>query len=119
MTCTHRDSLGRWTTGIVYGTIIEPDLLTTKPIGYRCAKCGGLCALGEANDGGEHAASVAVEKRGLWLSEQFAPVDRSHADSHEVDGWYCHRDGYAPNIDDASGQAGYLARVIATHAEGE
>ena len=97
--CTHRDSLGRWTTGIVYGTIYEPDPITIKPIGYRCAKCGGLCALGEA---AEDTTETDIELRAaLWVADDFVPFT-------------CDNDCCCGGC-----QSRRLANVIAQHAEGE
>ena len=111
MTCTHRDSLGRWTTGPHYGTIIGAWGSHHKPIGYRCAKCGGLCALGEAADFTPRTLiEIDAARRATFNREtNYRPgADRfdfcPDTNSGELC-WLC--------------EALYLASVIATHAEGE
>lgn len=77
---------------------------TTKPRPYvivsfeqfRCLDCGHWLPLGPANNGGEFAESVVVEKRAAKIAA----------------GRFVH-----PIDTDGHGPAGYLARVIATHAE--
>jgi hypothetical protein len=76
-----------------------------------CAACGAWLSLGPSNDRGK---PVSIEMRAARLAAKWAPVDR---ECHAVrDGWYCHRDGIGPRFNNVYGQAGYLAREIATHA---
>ena len=86
--------------------------------------CGEWLPLGPANDGGEHAASVAVEKRAAELS-LIPHWERDPAYDSESYGLLCYENGGTPGDDDDGGSskyaddewAGYLARVIATHED--
>ncbi len=81
-----------------------------------CIDCGSWLPLGKARDDGEHAEAIRIEINAADIAARWAPLDR---ESFAVlDGWYCHRDGCAPNRDEFSEQAGYLARQIATHDDG-
>lgn len=56
---------------------------------------------------------VAVEIEAAERSLAWAPLDFANQDTR--DGWYCHRDGCAPNLDNRQSWVGYLAREICTH----
>lgn len=63
----------RW--GAVVRDGVETRAITETPVNI-CALCMEWLPLGPANDGGEHAASVAVEKLALdWLD--YTPFEES------------------------------------------
>lgn len=77
-----------------------------------CFDCNTWLPLGPSNDEPE---AVKIEIRAAEIAAKWAPLDREQIEVW--DGWYCHRDGVAPNADTPSEYAGYLAREIATHDE--
>ena len=85
--------------------------------------CGEWLSLGPANDGGEHAERVAVEKRAAEIAMANGPFNLLDSNHAENIGWEKHYDegqwpawGWMPPT--SSGQwAGYLSRTIWTHKD--
>lgn len=127
--CKHTSAnWSRWEDGewVLVGRISGPPL---GPHGrffkdrLVCDVCGEWLSLGEANDGGEHAASVALEKRAVELAQLLADADAlcdwtfgcaAFGSDEERRGWSIAESNMQHHSNEW--QAGYLARVIATRA---
>lgn len=91
--------------------------------GRLICDCGAWLSLGPAQDGGPHAAQVAVEVRTAELEQWWHDADPAEAfdfvrrlSDDEARGW-CIGETNMQNHTDAW-HAGYLARYIATHPDG-
>lgn len=81
-----------------------------------CNTCGAWLALGPAQDDGEHAEQVAIERRAAALGG----ADADACTWVEWSGYNCHeisvRTGVVLNlVNHPQWQAGYLAHCIAAH----
>lgn len=118
MKCKHRSATwSRWEDGawVLVGHLSGPPLAEHGRFfkDRLVCDCGEWLPMGEANDGGEFAERIKIEKRAAAMAVQWAPCDlTTHA---ERDGWYCHRDGCEPNFDGVEGWSGWLAREIVQH----
>lgn len=106
------------------GEVHDATDANSKPIAWRCVKCGDYAILGQATDTGPHAAYIAVEMRAAELVQRWnastngdAKFVFSDIDDEERRGWSMAETNMREHTD--AWHAGCLARVIVTHTEGE
>lgn len=101
------------------GEVHDATDANSKPIAWRCVKCGDYAILGQATDTGPHAAQIAVEVRAAELAANPDSM-RGCGETDDINECeQCGVDDYDTGTDPASPAqwAGYLARAIATHQD--